>query len=77
MALTLAKLSCAWDTDCIAIVDGNCDGQSPFQLCSKTDLGKRDNLTTCNSGQKKEGNVFTFGNILYYLTLFYKTCNSL
>ena len=33
--LKVAKLSCKFDDDCIAVVDEGCDGHGPFQLCRK------------------------------------------
>ena len=33
--LKAATIACSLDYDCISIVDNGCDGESPFNICSK------------------------------------------
>ena len=45
--LKIAKMACALDHDCIAVVDDGCDQRSPFQLCRKKALRKDANNSRC------------------------------
>ena len=56
--LNTAKLACALDLDCRSVVDEGCDGNGPFQLCSKQEPRGGVNDSVCvNKEQDKEGTI--------------------
>ena len=54
--LKVAKLSCKFDDDCIAVVDEGCDGHGPFKLCRKQKTTEAfENLICAESLMKIKG----------------------
>ena len=55
MELTLARLACASDFNCLSVVDDGCDGQGPFHICRELEHKSGENMLRCSAYHEKEG----------------------
>ena len=56
MDFKAATIACSLDYDCLSIVDQGCDGDGPFQICSKLRIDGWQNIpNTCIHSPRKRG----------------------